>query len=231
MAKFATDMTLGAIGAIPTGWSKRWDALDSPAKTNFTIQDVSAGGTPGGSIGGKVLRVDVQTTNFRSALSADVLDGIADVDIKARVRVTQSSNNFGVGLVVRGAEDSSGFDGYFVSINEAAASNHLALAEIVDGTAATIQQVSVGGGLDLNKWYWLRFQVSGTALRCRIWADGVAEPGTWNIDTTDASISSGGFVGIYSRNADGEVDWFSAGTGGDTPPDSGSGDLLQFTVT
>jgi hypothetical protein len=41
--------------------------------------------------------------------------------------------------------------------------------------------------------YWLRFQVIGTTLKLRGWADGGSEPGTWNVTKTDSTFASGGF--------------------------------------
>jgi hypothetical protein len=69
-----------------------------------------------------------------------------------------------------------------------------------------------------TRWYWLRFQVTGTAIKARFWRDGEDEPGTWDIDTSDATISAGGWVGVMSYNYDAEVDWFGVGTAGSAPP-------------
>lgn len=232
MAKYATDFSGNTIGAIPAGWSKRWDALDAPPKVTYTVQAVSAGGSPGGSLGGIVLRCDAAAGDGRSAITANALDGATDIEILARVRVTATANNFGVGLLARGVEDGGGFDGYYITINEASGSNDFALVKVVNGTPTTVSQVTVSGGITLNAWYWLRFKVSGTSLQARIWkADGTSEPGTWNINTTDSALSAGGFAGVFHRTpssgqVDAEVDWFSAGTAGDTPPSPGAGDLL-----
>jgi hypothetical protein len=40
-------------------------------------------------------------------------------------------------------------------------------------------------------YYNLRLQVAGTTLRAHLWADGVAEPATWEVTATDASLTSG----------------------------------------
>ena len=44
-------------------------------------------------------------------------------------------------------------------------------------------------------WYWLRFRADGAALKARIWEDGVAEPATWTIESTDGALVSGS---VYS---------------------------------
>lgn len=44
--------------------------------------------------------------------------------------------------------------------------------------------------------YGFRFQVIGTALKGRIWNTSGAEPGTWDISTTDGTITAAGNVGF-----------------------------------
>lgn len=228
MSKFATDFSGFAVGSQPAGWSKRWNALDATPKGVFTAQ----AGPAGNSIGGQVLRCDRQSTGGRSVLSADALDGAADIDAKIRARTTQNNSDYSVGIGARIFEDGSGFDGYFVAMNEV--SNLMIIAKAVNGTVSQIGSTFnvTGGGLVLNAWYWIRFQVIGTALKAKIWADGASEPGTWGIEVTDSSISAANYNGIYLGNTDGEVDWFSADTAGASPPDPGAGTLdLQFTAT
>jgi hypothetical protein len=43
----------------------------------------------------------------------------------------------------------------------------------------------------------MRVQNVGTALRAKLWLASSSEPGTWDLDTTDATLSSGS-TGIYS---------------------------------
>lgn len=224
MAKFATDFSgPGAIGALPTGWSNRWNALGGSPKTIFTNQS----GPAGASYGGKIVLVDVQSTGGRSIISADALGSAADIDMKARIRATAGPNAFAVGLAARGVEDGGGFDGYFVAIGRV--SNTINLSKIVNGTATSL--LTPAFTMTSGLWYWMRFQVSGTALRVRMWAHSAAEPGTWLIDTTDSDLSAAGFAGIYNRDCDGEVDWFGAGTGGDTPPDPTAGSIMEFSIS
>lgn len=63
-----------------------------------------------------------------------------------------------------------------------------------------------------GKSYFVRFWLFGTSLKLRVWdaALGMAgEPAAWNIDTTDATYSSAGWVGLGG---------FDAGTGSTVAP-------------
>jgi PKD repeat protein len=47
--------------------------------------------------------------------------------------------------------------------------------------------------------FWIRLEVAGaspTTLRARVWADGAAEPGGWNVQTTDSTAALQGAGGI-----------------------------------
>ncbi len=59
---------------------------------------------------------------------------------------------------------------------------------LVANTTATGLTATAGA------WFRFRFQVVGTTLKLRIWADGSAEPATWLITTTDSAIASGAYA-------------------------------------
>jgi hypothetical protein len=46
-------------------------------------------------------------------------------------------------------------------------------------------------------YYWIKMQCSGTTISGKVWADGAAEPGSWDISITDSTFSEGliGFSG------------------------------------
>lgn len=54
--------------------------------------------------------------------------------------------------------------------------------------------------LDTAKWYALRFQISGTAIKARYWEVGDSEPGTWDLEGVDDDYSSG-WCGVGADNA------------------------------
>ncbi len=78
--------------------------------------------------------------------------------------------------------------------------------------------------LAAGKSYFVRFNVNGTTIQARLWdaALGMAgEPTTWDINTTDASISAAGWVGIGGRHTTltGKIapfNFFAVGTNGDS---------------
>ncbi len=55
-----------------------------------------------------------------------------------------------------------------------------------------------------NAWYNMKFQVSGSVFRGKIWIDGSVEPEVWNIEGEDSSFASGQ-SGLFAHNA---VSWF-----------------------
>ena len=52
-----------------------------------------------------------------------------------------------------------------------------------------------------GSYVWVRFWVSGTTLKAKIWQDGKVEPDTWQIVATDSALATGQ-IGVKSvRNA------------------------------
>ncbi|MEU9792875.1 poly-gamma-glutamate hydrolase family protein [Streptomyces sparsogenes] len=47
-----------------------------------------------------------------------------------------------------------------------------------------------------GRFFWLRFQISGTTLQAKAWTDGTPEPTPWMVTTTDSSIIQAGQVGM-----------------------------------
>jgi hypothetical protein len=73
------------------------------------------------------------------------------------------------------------------------------------GNSLGVQATSAALGFTItaNTIYWLRFQKSGSTVQARIWADGGAEPGTWNVTFADGTPLSGGrgFVSMVQNVA------------------------------
>ena len=71
----------------------------------------------------------------------------------------------------------------------------------------------------------MRFRIVGTALKLRVWVAGGAEPGSWDLEYTDASLASG-WVGLGAATQTGSnaVDWDYVGvtTDGGTVPAPGN---------
>lgn len=73
----------------------------------------------------------------------------------------------------------------------------------ITGTLTTIgtDVTNVGTGKNGTEWWHLRLQLQGTsptAVRAKLWLDGGAEPGSWQIDITDtnATLQTSGGAGI-----------------------------------
>jgi hypothetical protein len=215
MTQFSTDFADSGYvaGSQPSDWTARFDAAISAAKADFDVE----ADTTGGSFGDQVLQVDYISSG-NSALSWDDVGSNANVDLAVRIRwLSLGALQRSCGLIARGNEDSAGEDGYTVTVDLSGST--LKLYKLVNGTDTSIGSAIVAPSIVQDRWYWLRLQVSGTAIKVRIWSDAETEPATWNIETTDSSVSAAGWCGIYTRYVgDAEVDWFGAGTAGDAPP-------------
>lgn len=53
-----------------------------------------------------------------------------------------------------------------------------------------------------NTWYTIRASTEGNSLKFKIWERGQVEPSSWNLETTDNSISSG-YVGLFDFDGNG----------------------------
>lgn len=86
-------------------------------------------------------------------------------------------------------------------------------------TTPTISYSTFTGEV-VGDWFWMRVNLNGSALRARAWKDGDAEPGTWQIDTTDATYSSGALGLVFYTNAainEQAIAYFSYSTDPATP--------------
>ncbi len=99
---------------------------------------------------------------------------------------------------------------------------------------ATFTQITAGTfSVASGTWVWVRFRVNGSTIRARAWADGDAEPGTWQCDGTDSTYSTLGHVGALKAGNTNTQLWryFGVGTNGDTAPASGGSALLDIAGT
>lgn len=79
--------------------------------------------------------------------------------------------------------------------------------------------------------YTLRFRAVGSSLQARMWAAGGTEPSSWQIDVTDASITSG-YLGVEAAGGAAAsatyvyFDNLAITDGTTTTPDAGSGTIV-----
>lgn len=122
----------------------------------------------------------------------------ADIDLSATVstdKLATGGSHF-LALVGRYADTSNSYLAR-LEFTTAQAVN-LSLRKRVTGTETQLATYtsplthSAGGRVAV------RMQLAGTTLRARVWADGFREPPVWHLETTDASLSAAGQMGMRS---------------------------------
>jgi hypothetical protein len=160
-----------------------------------TTSDYSVSPTNGGR------HTNTAITSHFSTLALSLLR----VDIKVKIRVNALSTGTG--------GQQAGVTYRFVD------SNNQRRCELVFavGGAMTLRLVSRTAGVDLttdstsvtlthstSTWYWLRLQTAYSSARAKVWADGTAEPASWNLLGTASSPVTGA-VGVFTRRETGNT--------------------------
>lgn len=209
MATYFTDFSEYSTGSQPSDWTKRFQTTST-----ITVESIGAS---------NVLRITNASGITRpQGISWDDIDGDADrddVEVLIKYRWISDPTTVAVGTFGRGSGTNTAANYYGSSDT----STLIRLVERASGSLTT--HASSSRTMVNNTWYWARFRANGTDLKSRQWEDGSSEPGTWNFEVTDATLSSAGWVGIVSGAIDNtgqfEVAVFGAGTNGDTAPSSG----------
>lgn len=77
----------------------------------------------------------------------------------------------------------------------------------INGVTETVKVTAVISAYSLDTHYHIKAYANGTAIKGRYWADGGAEPSTWDIDTTDATLdNTNHLVGAYLFNGSNDAD-------------------------
>jgi hypothetical protein len=203
------------LGALPAGWSTTSD----PSTSQWTIQQDAT------TVDGFVLR-NVTTATARNFLQADSIL-VTTTDQEALVRLQMASNNDrGPGIALRhvaGGSLETAYVAYFrpalglVELNRV--SSRIGQSSSTGKKKTTDQFWFIAAAPFPNQagaWYWMRFRAEGSTLKVRVWADGGAEPATWNITSTDTAITSGS-AGVYVYEPNTVLfDFFSAAAGSGT---------------
>lgn len=120
-----------------------------------------------------------------------------DLDVVARfalaaLPVAQSTT---VGLVARYQDTSNHYRAW---INwTTAGAVQLRLEKNIGNVLTTLTtQPNVLTGYVAGTFVWVRFQVIGSTLRVRVWADGSSEPSTWTHSVTDTDLRVGGAAAV-----------------------------------
>ena len=213
MATYETDFSEYTDDVQPSDWTERWH-------TTAGTSTVRAG-TAVEHIGAKYLEQSVSTQRY--GISWDDIDADADRDeAEGLIRFTQdtfsTATDFGQGIILRGSGDDTTENGYVTYIFE---SDELHITRYLSGSGLNLTFVQLGAGfLVSGEYYWLRFRVSGSDLKSKIWKDGEEEPSGWTVETTDSNITGVGWAAAWMQDGstDSTVDFFSVGTNGDTAP-------------
>jgi hypothetical protein len=118
-------------------------------------------------------------------------------DVDVTVRVKASTLN---GEVVVVARFTDGSNHYSFEIDLDSGSQSIDIFVYDAGTPTQLATAAFTAVADT--WYRMRAQCQGTALRLKVWDDGDAEPSAWDLETTDATHTSGS-VGCGAFNATG----------------------------
>lgn len=166
--------------------------------------------------------VEVSSTsasNHYEALAWDDIDADgnrATVELYGMQKIPANSTTNRV-CVVRMSTDASARH-YSVRLRPA----DVALYRGVGTTQTQVAAQSITGGT-AGEWWHYRLRANGDSFKIRVWEDGGSEPGTWDIETTDSTYSTAGYVGLFKGANTNEHVWkkFGVGTNGDTAPTSG----------
>lgn len=206
MAVYSTHFGEYTTGAQPSDWSARWT-------TSGETWAVRADAI---TTGGKYLE-HTRTTTAKRLLSWDDVDGDSgrdDGEIFVRYRSTAAVTADQFYLVLRGS-GSAGTETAYLFYNTSA--TNVCVAKMSSGTITAIANFTFD--LTSNIWYGLRFRANGTALKAKIWNSQVeTEPAAWSIETTDATITGVGWIGVGNLATTGtrSFDDVAIGTSGDT---------------
>lgn len=193
----------GTTSGLPTGWTQRWST------SNVTFSE-----------GSGYLRFAKTTAGARNAASLDAIGSVADVELLAKVRSdTKTDASTYPCLMVRGSGSAASENGYVCGIRRDG-SGQLAIIQYVAGTG-TVPAVTGANSTRIdwstNTWYWIRFRAIGTSLKARYWADGSAEPSTWDIDVTDSDVTGAGYAGVFALSIGNiDFDYFNYALDGET---------------
>lgn len=208
MAQYDTNFSGYSAGSPPSDWTARWTT------TNVTNEIVS----DGVGDGGKILRT-TSSADARRLLSWDAVDADADranVEILCRFKTNNVSATDNVRIHVRSSGAAGSENSYHLRLPVVSGANW-GISKYVAGVSTAVGS-NVSFTFEAGALYNARFRVNGNVVRARLWKDGTNEPSAWQVDTTDTSLSSAGWVGVgrFPAAPTIEVTHFVAATDGDT---------------
>jgi hypothetical protein len=192
-----------AAGSTPADWTQN---------SGSYVLTVSADAA---AISGKSMaQTSVTTAGFKTW---DKVPSTADVDILIIQRLPASLTANDGFLRNSGRVDATGQNGYF--FQWIATTNQIQMFKTVAG-------VNTGIGTNIARTYAAndvvaaRMQLLGSTIRCKAWLYSGAEPGAWDVSTTDTSVTAAGAAGVRlaTITANAADYWFAVGLNGLSAP-------------
>ena len=161
-------------------------SANSAPDTSKWTSTLTSGGTA--KIVGNELELGYTTTAGSTASVSATGVSLTDSDVKVRYRFTNTTAA-NAGLVRVYARQVTGTTGgnYRVEINSSTATATLFRTKGTVSTSIGTFTVPVGTAAQL-----VRFQVKGTLVSARVWADGTTEPAAWSKSVTDTQVTAAG---------------------------------------
>lgn len=191
MTLHKTDFVEYLTGSQPTGWTKRY------ATTNitYTVETSDWALAPG-----KCLHV-VNSATARKMFSWDALDGTQNFSALALVKISNINTATAAwGLYFRSSGGAGSETTYW--FNSVANPGDFRFGRVVSGsgTIGSGGLIRMPGGRD-DMYLWMRWSVSGSAMKFKMWRFDSVEPNEWHIEITDTTISAAGWFGFGARYA------------------------------
>ena len=195
MTQTTVDFNGDTVGVAPAGWTERWNTASGSPVWHVETDTTCAGG--------KRLEFSKSSGSLFHTLTNDALgSSIANCEMLVRFNMSSVSQQ---GMGICGARLGNGSvaanqDGYIVYYSSAGA-DAFRIGRISNGTLSVLgnnyqPDVPSEEGPDANQWYYVRFNVNGTALKARFWHEDEHEPlNIWHIETSDSNFSTG-YVGF-----------------------------------
>jgi len=225
MPVYTYDPSSSAIGSNPVG--NGWTQRGFYAPTTSAIVSAT---TP---YGDQAWALTLNTTDLHYLmLSFDAVPvSTTDGTILVLMRWTGGTAVPSLGVGTRNLQDP--YRGYSQKIYDAV--NARSERWDSDNPSAAPELTPHGLTYQVNTWYWIKVNSSGTSHRAKFWAYRTPEPVAWLIDRTDATYAAGRY-GLDLRSSQNvsaiQVAWFSVGTDTNAPAvPMSSGDLTDITIT
>lgn len=204
----------GAVGSDPAGW-RDTAANNSMVEADELFDIAAVGGT-------QALGTSSTASNIHSHYVGAGAASASNYEVTGRMWMTSATSGIGVTVL----SDYPATDSYY-RIRRYGAGGDFHLSP--HGTTMTGGTTASGVVPTVDTWYRFRVQVidtgSQTEIRARLWADGTAEPGAWQIDAFDSSSArlTAGTVGVWS--------WGSGSKAWDDLHVSAPGPAARYTLT